>query len=393
VSGPDVEHTRRVAWFRITLAAALLCGMGLSWRLWTSARLFPLSPLSRSLPAVPFPFDVLWLLALLGLLAAILAVARAKRFMLFFLVLAGALSLGDQCRWQPWFYQYFFMLAAIVPLAGRQPAQGQLAPALNACRLIVAFTYFWSGCQKLNANFFSETWPDMAGPLLQFLPPAIHDWPRFFVYLFPPLEICIGIGLLTRRLRRWAVILAAAMHVLVLAVLVAAGENTVVWPWNVAMVFFVFILFWRDEATTPRDILVPRSNRHALVALLFGVLPAFGLAGRWDSYLSMALYSGNTEQAVVYVSPAVIERLPASIRSHVWQGTTPFFLDINRWAYGELNVPVYPEAGVYRQVTARICQVAGSSPDIRLRINEKPDPWTGRRKSEFYDCNHLFEDR
>jgi hypothetical protein len=76
-----------------------------------------------------------------------------------------------------------------------------------------------------------------------------------------------------------------------------------------------------------------------------------------------------------------------------WQGTTPFFLDINRWAYGELKLPVYPEAGIYRQVTARICQVAGSSPDIRLRIKEKPDPWTGRRKSEFYDCNHLFEDR
>lgn len=130
-----------------------------------------------------------------------------------------------------------------------------------------------------------------------------------------------------------------------------------------------------------------------MVALLFGVLPAFGLAGLWDSYLSMALYSSNTEQAVVYVSPAVIERLPTSIRFHVWQGTTPFFLDINRWAYGELKVPVYPEAGVYRQVTARICQVAGSSPDIRLRIMEKPDPWTGRRKSEFYDCNPLFEDR
>ena len=313
--------------------------------------------------------------------------------MLLFLVLAGALSLGDRCRWQPWFYQYFFMLAAIVPLAGRRPANGKPAPALDACRLVVAFTYVWSGCPKLNANFFRETWPDMAGPLLQTLPPAIRDGSRCFVYLLPPLEICIGIGLLGRRLRRPAVILAAAMHLLVLAVLGATGENTVVWPWNVAMVVFVFILFWRDDTTTPRDILVPRGNRHALVALLFGVMPAFGLAGLWDSYLSMALYSGNTQQAVIYVSPAVVERLPAAIRSHVWQGTTPFFLDINRWAYGDLNVPVYPEAGVFRQVTARICQLADGSPDIRLRIKERPDPWTGRRQSELYDCDHLFDDR
>ena len=83
--------------------------------------------------------------------------------------------------------------------------------------------------------------------------------------------------------------------------------------------------------------------------------------------------------------------LPAAIHSHIWQQTSPFFLDINRWAYGELNVPVYPEPRIYRKVAEQICSYAINSPDVRLRIKEKPNPFTGARRSEYYDCGHLQE--
>ncbi|PYX92637.1 MAG: hypothetical protein DMG67_06265, partial [Acidobacteria bacterium] len=100
-------------------------------------------------------------------------------------------------------------------------------------------------------------------------------------------------------------------------------------------------------------------------------------------------YSGNTDQAVIYVSPSVIDHLPAAIRPHIWQSSQPFFLDINRWVYGELNVPVYPEPRIYRRVAEQICTLAGNSSDIRLRILKKPNPFSGLRKSEYYDCDHL----
>ena len=118
-------------------------------------------------------------------------------------------------------------------------------------------------------------------------------------------------------------------------------------------------------------------------------MPAFSLVDLWDSYLSSALYSGNTDQAVIYVSPAVIARLPAALHPHIWQSSQPFFLDTNRWAYGELNVPLYLEPRIYRKVTEQICAYADNSSEIRLRIKKKPNPFTGLRESEYYDCDHL----
>jgi hypothetical protein len=383
------EPYQKLVWIKIIVAIGLICGFGLSWRLWISSRLFPLSPVSDSLPVVPFPFDQIWFFLLLGLLVTIIIIAHPRKLILIFVALAGLLSMWDQTRWQPWFYQYFFMLAAIGLYAWRAPEVRNYQAALNACRLIVIFTYLWSGLQKLNANFVRETWPDIAGSMLRFLPEAVKKLPPFFILLIPLLEISVGLGLVTRKYRNVSVVLAIATHIVVLLLLISSGENTVVWPWNIAMVFFVLILFWQDKEISPRKVLVPKNGFHVVALLLFGVLPAFSFVGLWDSYLSSALYSGNTDQAVIYVSPSVIDRLPAAIHPHIWQATQPFFLDINRWAYGELNVPVYPEPRIYRKVTEQICTYAESSSDIKLRIKEKPHPLTGLRKSEFYDCNHM----
>lgn len=383
--GPE----RRIASLKITIAAALLCSFGLSWKLWVTSRLFPLSPVSEHFPAIPFPLDYIWFVSLLGLLLAIIAIGRPRKLILIFLVLAGLLCLWDQNRWQPWFYQYFFLLAALGLYAWKVPEPRNRQAALNACRLILVSTYFWSGLQKLNANFVKETWPDMASGLIRHLPESAKSLSPFVILLIPLLELSIALGLLSRKFRQLSIVLAIGTHIFVLALLISSGENIVVWPWNIAMILFVTILFWRDEVFAPRDLLGVKNGFHALLLLLFGILPAFSFFDLWDSYLSSALYSGNTDQAVIYVSTPVIEQLPAAIHPHIWQSSTPFFLDINRWSYGELNVPLYPEPRVYRSVTQRICGYAGGSPDVRLRIKEKPDPRTAVRKSQYYDCDHL----
>ena len=61
---------------------------------------------------------------------------------------------------------------------------------------------------------------------------------------------------------------------------------------------------------------------------------------------------------------------------------------MNRWAYGELRVPVYPEPRVYRQVAKRICKYAAGE-RISLWIKQKPHPLTGSFESEYYDCETL----
>ena len=120
-------------------------------------------------------------------------------------------------------------------------------------------------------------------------------------------------------------------------------------------------------------------------------MPAVSFERVWDSYLSMALYSGNTYQAVVYMQPATVYALPAEIRPAIWQQTTPFFLDINRWAYQELNVPAYPEPRVYQAVAERVCQWGDNAEGLKLLVLAPPNPLTGVRAQTVFDCRHLRE--
>ena len=77
-------------------------------------------------------------------------------------------------RWQPWFYQYFFMLAALGFYAWKKPEAKNNRKALDCCALIVVCIYFWSGIQKLNASFITEVWPDLSEPLFRFLPGGLQ---------------------------------------------------------------------------------------------------------------------------------------------------------------------------------------------------------------------------
>lgn len=378
-----------MVWLKLTLAVALASGFVLSWRLWISSRLFPLAPIIRKLPAVPFPFDYIWFALILGLLAAICVRAQPRKLVIAFLALAGLLSLFDQMRWQPWFYQYFFILAALAFYAWKEPRSKNNRAALNLCALIIVSIYFWSGVQKLNASFINEVWPGMAEPLRRFLPGGLKSFPPFTALIIPLLEICIGLGLLTRRFRNASVIIAIATHAVILALLISEGENTVVWPWNIAMALMVLILFWQNREATAGQILVPKRAFHALVLVLFGILPPLSLMGLWDSYLSSALYSGNNYRGVIYITQPVMDRLPMALHQYVWSDVQPMFLDTTLWAYGELNVPVYPEPRVFRRITEQVCTYAERPEDVQLGLREKPNLFTGVRATRYYDCDHL----
>ena len=378
---PSLEG--KLLWLQVTIGGTLLCCMGLSWRLWTSSRLFPLIPIGDFLPPIPSLLAFVCFVVMIAFLVAAIVRPQSRGFVVAFLIACGLLCLWDQNRWQPWLYQCFCLLLLLAIYATKKPGL-----ALNGARLIVIATYFWSGLQKLNSNFIHETWPDMAGPLLRHIPYASRT-PAWLLLVIPLTEIGIAVALTTRKFRSLAVWLAIATHAIILITMIVSRENVVVWPWNLAMILFVLILFRHDRETSLRQIFAPSAGQ-LLILLFFGILPALSFAGLWDSYLSSALYSGNTEQAVVYVSPAVIERLPASIRPHIWQNSQPFFLDVNRWSYGDLNVPLYPEPRVYRRVTEDICRyAAGDSHDVRLRIKQRPNLLTGIRKSDYYDCDHL----
>jgi hypothetical protein len=384
----------RLWWLKISLALALLVGFFLSARLWAGPRSYPLAPISERLPAIPSTVEWIWFVSLLLLLTAIATMRRPRKYILAFVALAGLLSLFDQSRWQPWFYQYLFMFAALAlyPWGEQDPKKREAT--LNVCRLIVASIYFWSGLQKLNSGFVEVFFPWLIEPLLAPLPQALKDLVYPLGIAVPFVEASIGVGLLTTRLRSTAVVLALGMHVFILFSLGPFGHyaNAVIWPWNVAMMVFVVVLFWRSESFSIRDVLALRAPLfHSLVLLLFGVMPLFSFFGLWDSYLSASLYSDNIKRATIHISESVKDRLPEIARGSVntSEADGSSTISLTEWSYKELNVPPYPEDRVFKNAARHVCAYAEEPSEVTLMVKGKPNPMEGSREAEIHDCSGL----
>jgi hypothetical protein len=352
------DTVRRLLYLRVTIAVAAILGMALSHKLWLSVRDYPLTPLIPFLKPIPHPFDYI----LFG--ATFLALAGSAltpRLIPIFAALALVLAVCDQSRLQPWFYQYVFLLLGV---AFASP---------NACRLIVAGIYFWSGVQKLNAGFIYTGFPWLLEPILRHLPHSAQALVHPLSVVAPFIELWIGIALLSRKFRTPAIVLALAMHVFILISLGPWGQNynRVVWPWNIAMAAAVVILFW--NATEPvKKIMFGEGPFHAAVLLLFGVAPAFSLFGYWDHYLSSAMYASNENHATIYIDDKLFDRLPDGIAEYVSVETPDLdSIDIGEWSANELNVPPYPEIRIYKNVARKICSYAESPGDVRLSIVSK----------------------
>jgi hypothetical protein len=374
---------------KIAVAAAMLAGMLLSWRLWLPDRFYPLVPVADWFPPVPAWLGALWLWTLVALLWCIAVLPWPRIWLGSFVILATALALWDQTRWQPWFYQYLAMLLCLWVYPWKKPATGERYPrALHACRLIVAFTYLYSGLQKFNISFATEVYPWLIEPLV----PAEASKLAAYGGLLPPvIEVFLGVALLIPSFRVLGILIALGMHSGILYCLGPRGHNwnTVVWPWNVAMMVFVVVLFAGTRKTSFWSLVWPgRSVLQWAILVLFAVMPAFNFVGRWDSYLSAALYSGNTVKANLFLSRAVFERLPEEVRPYLIDSfdgryclTSDGFMD---WSISEMNVPNYPAERVYHGIFRALTSGPGEPLDCELVIHHPPSWLTGKRKTTVY---------
>lgn len=387
-----IDPARRLSAVKRVLLVGFLAGLLLSPRLWLSDRAYPLCPVSSLLPAVPHPFDYLWYALLLLLLAASFLLPRPGRCLGLFVGLTVLLCLWDQLRWQPWVYQYLVMTATLAVCYGAHGADQpeRTEAALRVCRLIVAAIYFWSGLQKLNASFPNAGFAFLLGGILPPLPQSAYIAGGWLAAL---LEASIGIGLLTQRFRQPAVLAAVGMHVFILVCIGpwARDYNHVVWPWNVAMIGFDVILFWRTPDVSWRAILLPHGRAwHALVLGMFGIMPFFNFLDVWDSYFSANLYSGSVVYGSLFVGDGVRRRLPPEAQSHVREaGPNTYFVDLIGWSMAELNVPVNPERRIYRAIARQLCPLAERPDQLQLVIQERPKIWTEQRRVTKYDCGEL----
>jgi hypothetical protein len=382
-------HLSKIALLRIGVILGLLAGFALSHKLWLSSRFYPLTPVWSFVKPLASPGDSILFYTLIVLLIAAAIMPRREVLIAIF-ALFVLLVFQDQSRLQPWFYQYALMLLAIALAGSTRPEA-----ALNTCCLIVASTYIWSGLAKLNPIFIGETLPFLIKPFTGSGTGALQWLVRPLAFLAPLLECGLGIGLLTRRFRAPAVFCAIAMHTFILGAIgpLGHGLNAVVWPWNVAMIAFLLILFVkRKEQPAPRDIIWGRAFAFQKIALvLFGLMPLLSFFNLWDHYLSSALYSGNRNSGLIYLSDAAFERLPDTIEDYVTEGGRDRNeLDIFDWSIGELNVPSYPEVRIYKNVARAICGYSADGSGVELVVQGKLALINGNRRSVFH-CSDLTE--
>src|SRR5205823_6121145 len=115
----------------------------------------------------------------------------------------------------------------------------------------------------------------------------------------------------------------------------------------------------------------------------------FNFLGLWDSYLSAALYSGNTIDADIFISPSVHDRCSEDIQRYFKAHEGYYAVDLDEWSMDELNVPAYPARRVYRRIARSFCALAEDPDEVVLIIHEPPDWRTGERQKSRENCKKL----
>lgn len=348
-----VDEQQRLIAFTRLLAVSTLCCLVFSWRLWVSRAHYPLVPLFGFVPALPYPCDFAVFGVLVGSLLGVVVWPRSRALIVLVLSLFGLLFLQDQNRLWPSFYQFCFLFLLLA--ARRRGGGGEEAGrVLAGARFVVAMLYFWGGVQKLNPYFFAEEFPWFVEPLTQFLPVDASWLPRIAV-LAAALEIGIGIGLLTRRLCRVALVGAVLMHLLIALCIGPLRDhwNNSSWVWGMTVAAQTWALFYRAPAfrfatmfAAPR----PHNAPPWLAVLLIGIMPVLNNVNRWDSALSFNVYSGNVDYGEVHLRVGVVHLLPDEIAPLVDVRFGRAVLVLNRWSLHEFNANTYPETRVFKAV-------------------------------------------
>lgn len=366
--------TERLRLIKLTVLGGLLLSVLLSLNLWAGQRWFPKVPAIEGFYGLYAPYDFVYLAVLLLLIfVCFFSSARAP---VWILILFGAyLCVEDQNRLQPWFVNYLFILLILQFYKHRMDQPNNFTSVFISLQVLVALIYIYSGIQKLNPFFVTDTFTWMIDPLRSVLSDKQMSLFYRFGNVVPYIELLTGIGLLFRPARFIALPLIIAMHVFILLMLGPAGRsvNYVVWPWNLVMIVLCLLLY--GNTPTDRFFDVSFLIKHLpfyMVLLVMLVLPFFSLNNKYDSYLSSSLYSGNTNGCKLILSDTAYNRLPLYLRAFVTRDADYNLLYVKHWAMTELNAPCVPEHRIFENVQKRVILLTRTGPnDVRLDYTER----------------------
>jgi hypothetical protein len=355
-----IQSYGRLRWLYILTTAGLLSGIFISLPLWSAVRIYPLAPVIHHLSLPDWMHTSLVALLVISLLAAIRYRSYRVQLITLSLLSLALLSLLDITRFQPWVFHYSAILT--IYLAGRY-FQLSSQKVLDAACILIGGIYFWSGIQKINYIFITETFPWFTQPIWEIAPSILPTVFLTLGLLVPFLEIAIAVGLFFRPTRTVAIYGAFCMMFLVLTSIGPLGHNwnVVVWPWNIVMFLTVLTLFWNSDWSIKK--FAQRQKKNLLGWIVFGVfwlLPIGNIFGMVDHYLAWSLYSGRPPEATLQADTIILE----SLSSRSIENELVFF----QWTTNELNVVPYPQGRVYDTVFSQICDRYQNDPSLKLRV-------------------------
>lgn len=346
-----MRNYQRLFWTQRIIVLAIGIGILMSLPLWVTERQFPLIPvIPGTLPLTQLGSQIALLLLSLSLLASFI---WTKTRILVFITAALLLTIGlqDFNRLQPWYWQYTLILIILIPLAKGYKKYLDINHLLFAAQLTVSAVYFFSALFKFNESFFFRIVRYMYQPITNYL----VTWrEQIFLtgYAIPPLEMSIALLLFIPRLRIFGILLATGMHLAALILLGPFGlnANSVVWPWNIALIALIWVLFYKAD-NYKYNIYLSRLNWSAYAVLIaVWILPFLNLKGWYNESLSFELYSGRSYTPHMRYHQSEIDFVPKYMEPYTFKKGDTVFVNTYNWSMQQFNVPPNSDWKVIRQV-------------------------------------------
>ncbi len=144
------------------------------------------------------------------------------------------------------------------------------------------------------------------------------------------------------------------MHLFILWLIGPMGlhYNKIVWPWNIAMIIYLYFLFIKNEKTAAQNFALLNVGIK-IILLCWSILPALNFIGLWDNYLSWNIYSSTLPNMAICIKDSTTSKqfhfyLNKKDSLNICNGNA--LLNIQNWAMKEMNVPPYPEERVYKKI-------------------------------------------
>lgn len=296
----NMSLINRLKLVSIVTSVFMLIGLLMTFKVWTLKHDFPVIKVLDFLPQLGSQITLVVFIGLLFVTIVSIFWYNSKVYMLIILLSVLLLS-QDYMRWQPWIYMYLLIFWVLSRAKNRNQKQ-----IVFALQLLMAGIYFWAGAHKLNPYFRNGFPLEMShyfANLFNISNNAIIYKLTYLGFLIPVIEISIGLGLLIKKYRIYALIAATLTHLVIIIFQAPHGFDYfgIVYPWNVAMLLIIWFLFYGER----KVISLKEVQKNLLlkpVVLLVWLLPVLNIFGLWHNYTSFKLYTGNDRHLFVVVN-------------------------------------------------------------------------------------------